>query len=697
VTQGTGDVIKKIGIDIGGTFTDLFLTDGTSWRTVKVPSTPENPAAAALQALGTVRDEWHVDLTDISALAHGTTVATNALIQRKGAKAALITTAGFRDVLQIARLGRPPQAMYDVHYQPPPQLIPRKLRFEVNERVNFRGDVQTALDVGEAHALATRLGELDVECVAVCLLYSFLQPAHEQQLKVILEETLPDVPVLLSSDVLPQRREYERTSTTAISAYLAPTVTRYIDEMMLELDDLGLGQDFYIMQSNGGLNTPSTVIKNPGTLLLSGPAAGIVAAAEIGAVTGFNDLISMDMGGTSYDVALVRDGDCVLSTDTRLDEAAFSVPMLDMKTIGAGGGSIAWLDNAGRLRVGPQSAGARPGPACYEQGGSAPTVTDADLVLGLLNADGFLAGSMPIKLDAAASSIQHHVAEPLGLSVVEAAAGIRQIVNANMAGATRLVSVEKGNDPRDFALLAFGGAGPLHAVSIAEELEIPWVIVPRNPGITSAAGLVVADIVHDFMQTAVTEFESLSAPDLTAMFDQLLARAAATLEANRIGEDERRYHRSLDIKYVGQGYTLNIAVDDTSLTAASLAEIAERFHQRHETAYGFRADAEAIELIDVRLRATGRLPHVHSSAVLAGPSDPASAQIGMRPAWVDATNERCEHRLYEREQLRSGHLLTGPCIVEQTDSTTLIPPGWVATVDGYANLIIGTQAWSRDG
>jgi N-methylhydantoinase A len=691
------NVVKKIGIDIGGTFTDLYLSDGQSWRTLKVPSTQDDPGAAALRALRVVRDEWQVDLSDVSALAHGTTVATNALIQRKGAKAALITTAGFRDVLQIARLGRPPQAMYDVHYRPPPQLIPRPLRFEVNERVDYLGNIQTHLEREEVVALAKRLGEIEVECVAICLLYSFIQPAHEQQLRTILSESLPGIPILLSSDVLPQRREYERTSTTAISAYLAPTVTRYLERMVHELNDMALGKDFYIMQSNGGLNTPKTVIDKPGTLLLSGPAAGIVAAAQIGTLSGFDDLISMDMGGTSYDVALVQNGDCVLSTDTRLEEAAFSVPMLDMKTVGAGGGSIAWLDKAGGLRVGPQSAGAKPGPACYAQGGEVPTVTDADLVLGLLNADGVLAGSLPIQLLAAESSIQRAIAEPLELSVVDAAAGIRRIVNANMAGATRLVSVAKGNDPRDFALLAFGGAGPLHAVAIAEELEIPWIIVPRNPGITSAAGLVVSDIVHDFMQTAVVEFDKLTAERLSEYFDQLTLRAAQTLEANGIAEDARHYQRSLDIKYVGQGYTLSISCDEMHFSTSSLNVLAEQFHQRHETLYGFRADGESIELIDVRLRATGRLPQLPSVASEMGAREPDAAEIARRSAWVDATGEMQQHRVYARDKLRAGHVLTGPCIVEQSDSTTLIPPGWMATVDGYENLIIGTQEWHDNG
>jgi len=472
-SQGKEGHVKKIGIDIGGTFTDLVLIDGDHSFTLKVPSTPDDPSAAAVHALQQVCEQYGVDLHTVEALAHGTTVATNALIQRRGARTALITTRGFRDVLEIGRLGRPPQAIYDAHYQRPEPCIPRPLRFEVHERVDYRGAVTQPLQVAEVRELAERLRHLQVDSVAVCLLYSFLYPAHEQLVKEVINDTLPGIPVLCSCAILPERREYERTSTTALSAYLAPTVTHYLAHLVTEIKHLGLQRQPYIMQSNGGLNTPQTATANPGSLLLSGPAAGVVAAAEIGVRAGFANLISMDMGGTSFDVALIQDGRCLLSTETRLDEAAFNVPMLDLKTIGAGGGSVAWLDNAGRLHVGPQSAGAQPGPACYGMGGTAPTVTDANVLLGLLNPDNFLGGAMRINPILAERAVRQQVAEPLGLSVLEAAVGIYRIISANMAGATRLVSVEKGYDPRDFALLAFGGAGPLHAVAIAADLDIP--------------------------------------------------------------------------------------------------------------------------------------------------------------------------------------------------------------------------------
>ena len=685
--------MRKIGIDIGGTFTDLVLSDGDTSLTLKVPSTPDNPGAAALQALQQLRDEHGVELETVQALAHGTTVATNALIQRRGGKTALITTAGFRDVLEIGRLGRPPQAIYDVHYQRPAPIIPRQLRLEVEERVTYKGDVEHPIRPEEVRELAEHLRTLQVESVAVCLLYSFLHPAHEHVVQEVLQDTLPGVLVLCSCDVLPERREYERTSTTAISAYLAPTVTRYLERMVAQLSALGLSQQMYIMQSNGGLNTPHTAIANPGSLLLSGPAAGVVAAATLGVQAGFPNLLSMDMGGTSFDVALIQDGRYLLSTENRLEESVFNVPMLDITTIGAGGGSIAWLDNAGKLRVGPQSAGAQPGPACYAQGGEAPAVTDATLCLGWLNPDNFLGGAMRIYPDQAERAIHTHIATPLGMSVLQAAAGMYRIVNANMAGAARLVSVAKGYDPRDFALLAFGGAGPLHAVAIAEELEIPWVVVPRYPGMTSAAGLVVADIVHNFVQTAVTEFSQATPAFLTGGFDSLLHRAAAILERDGVPPAQRRYDRSLDIKYVGQGYTLNIPIVETHCTAATLPAIAERFHARHDALYGFRADAEPVEIINLRLQATGVLPKPQQRPQARGPRTPTAAQSGTRLAWVETQQDMQRYHVYDRDRLMAGHVLLGPAIVEQVDSTTLIPPGWRATVDGYGNLIVGTEEW----
>ena len=691
--------MKNIGIDIGGTFTDLVFSDEGKNITLKVPSTPEAPGEAAIGALTRLRDDHGINLDTIDALSHGSTVATNALIQRRGGKTALVTTAGFRDVLEIARLGRPPQAIYDIHYQHPEPVIPRALRFEIDERVNYRGDVETPLATAQVEALAVQLAHLEVESIAVCFLFSFLHPAHEQTVKAILERHLPSTPVLCSSDILPERREYERTSTTSISAYLAPTVTRYIEYMHHQLEDLGvIGSHkkgrFYIMQSNGGLNTPETATASPGSLLLSGPAAGIVAAARIGVQAGFPDLISMDMGGTSFDVALIQNGRCLFSNETRLDEAAFNVPMLDIKTVGAGGGSIAWLDNAGKLHIGPQSAGAEPGPACYGLGGSAPAVTDANLLLGFLSAEKFLGGEMSIDTGLAEAVVQERIAAPLNMSVLEAAAGIRQIVNANMAGATRLVSVEKGHDPRDFALLAFGGAGPLHAAAIAAELEVPWVIVPRYPGATSAAGLVVADIVHDFVQSTVTEFARMTRHRLTQGFDALKERARQRLQANDVPIERRRFECSLDIKYVGQGYTLEITVPETAITDNTLTDIGHRFHERHEAFFGFRAEGEPVEIINLRLQATGELERVTPPPATNGGRDPAPAHTGERLAWVESSGKLVTYQTYNREQLHPGAVVNGPAIVEQTDSTTIVPPQWVAVVDAWENLIMGPKEWS---
>ena len=689
--------MQQIGIDIGGTFTDLLYIDGQTTLSCKVPSTPDDPGAAALQALQQLGRDSEVDLTTVQRLAHGTTVATNALIQRRGGTTALITTAGFRDVLEIARLGRPPQAIYDIHYQRPEPLIPRRLRFEVDERITYRGEVERPLRPEAVRTLAEPLRQLQVESVAVCLLYSFLYPAHERLVQEVLNDLLPGVPVLCSCDILPERREYERTRTTAISAYLAPTVSRYVEHLVHQVTGLGVKRQMYIMQSNGGLNTPQTVTVHPGSLLLSGPAAGVVAAARLGVQAGFPDLISLDMGGTSLDVALIQNGECLPSTENRIAEVAFNVPMLDIQTIGAGGGSIAWLDKAGKLRVGPQSAGAQPGPACYAQDGEQPTLTDANLLLGLLHPDTFLGGSMPIQPTLAERALRTHIAAPLGLSVQQAAAGIHRIVNANMAGATRLVSVEKGYDPRDFALLAFGGAGPLHAAAIAEELDIPWVIVPRPPGMTSAAGLLVADIVHHFVQTSVAEISALTPAILMQGFEALQQRASRILQADAVPSSQQRYDRSLDMKYVGQGYTLHIPLPPGEIDTATLPTVIDRFHARHHALYGFRADTEPVEIINLRLQATGVLDKPAARPQPAGPRQATTACTGQRRAWVDSQQAMQEYQLYDRGRLQTGHVLPGPAIVEQRDSTTLIPPGWLGTVDGYGNLILGTREWVSDG
>ena len=549
----------------------------------------------------------------------------------------------------------------------------------------------------EVYELAAQIQRHQVASVAICLLYSFIQPLHEERIRDILLEALPGIPIMCSCSILPERREYERTSTTVVSAYLAPTITRYIEHMVTEVQKLGVKHQMYIMQSNGGLNTPQTATANPGTLLLSGPAAGVVAATRVGVEAGFRNLISADMGGTSFDVALIKDGQCLLSAENRIEESIFNVSMLDINTIGAGGGSIGWLDSAKKLHVGPQSAGARPGPACYGQGGNAPTVTDVNLLLGFLNFDGFLGGAMRLKLPLAERAIREQVAVPLGLSLHEAAAGMYRIVNTNMASATSLVSVEMGYDPRDFVLLAFGGAGPLHAVAIAQELDIPCVVVPRYPGITSAAGLVVANIEHNFVQTSAMEFDAGSEQILIDGLEALRQRADRTLEADDVPLSQRRYEYSVDVKYVGQGYALNIPLSNVETDGEALSKIAEHFHSRHQAVYGFWAGEDPIELINLRLRAIGVLEEPSRQPQSASPGDPRDAYRGEREAWAEATGDMVQHKIYDRDSLAAGHVLGGPAIIEQSDSTTVIPPGWQGIVDHYGNLVLRAKEQSSHG
>jgi len=689
--------MTKVGIDIGGTFTDVILLDEQRTVTYKLPSTPDNPAQAALEGLATLVAREGIAPATVAMVAHGTTVATNTVIQRKGAKTALITTHGFRDVLEIARLGRPPEAIYDIQFATPPPLVPRHLRFEVRERVNYRGQVTQPLDEAEVVQLARHLRAAQIEAVAVCLLYSFLHPEHERTVKRLLQGELPQVEIFLSSDILPERREYERTSTTVIAAYLAPAVTHYIRHMQGELARLSLQDKFYIMQSNGGLNTPETAMLNPATMVLSGPAGGAIAAAYLGELAGFRDLISVDMGGTSFDVCLIRHGEQLLSTETKVFEHPLNVPMLDIHTIGAGGGSLAWLDAGGGLRVGPHSAGAHPGPACYGQGGMEPTVTDANVVLGFLNPAYLLGGGMSIEPSLAAAAIRRAIGQPLGLLLPEAAEGIYRIINATMAGAIRVISVEKGYDPREFALIAFGGAGPVHAAELAEEMAIPWVLVPRHPGITSAAGLVLAELLHDYVQTLVAELSGLDLRRWNKLYGALEARGNLNLGRDRVPASDRLFQRLADLKYVGQGYHLTVPVPGGLLGEPERRMVLERFHARHEQLYGFAAPEEPVELVNVRVRAVGRLPRLQPAAMTAGPQDPRAAQVGERTAFFRRAGGMIRARVHDRTWLRPGHVIEGPAIVEQLDSTTVIPPEMSATVDGYENLVVGRAVWRQHG
>jgi N-methylhydantoinase A len=676
--------VRKIGIDIGGTFTDFYLVDGERVETFKLPSTPDDPARAALEGLRALAGRFGLPFQQLEAVAHGSTVATNAMIQRRGANLALVATKGFRDILELGRLTRPPEALYDIQYEKPPEMVARHMVFEVDERVDCRGEVVRPLADEEVSRLAARLEAAGAESVSVALLFSFLNPSHEQRIRDRLGRLLPGLPVYLSSDILPEIREFDRTSTTAISGYLGPLVVGYMERMVAEIR----GPRFYLMQSNGGLTTLAMVRERPAPLIASGPAAGVVAAAALGEAAGEANIVSVDMGGTSCDVSLIRDGHPVVTTEKKIGKYPLRIPFIDIQSIGAGGGSLAWLDAAKALRVGPHSAGADPGPACYGRGGQQPTVTDANLTVGFLNPENFAGGAIRLDRERAERALQRHVAAGLGLSLVEAAEGIRRIVNASMAGAIRVVTVEKGYDPRDCVLMAFGGAGPLHAVDLAEELEIPRVIVPRYPGITCALGLVLADVSHAYSRTLLAEAGGLEPDALDRRFAELEARGHRDLEADRVPAAQRRMTRSADLRYLGQGYHLNVPMAGGPLERRDLEALCEAFHAVHEATYGFRNPGEPVEVVTLRVTATGRLDRPHFTAHPERGPDPASARTGTREVYARDGGRPVSFAVYDRAGLQAGHILEGPAIVEQPDSTTAIPAGYRGRVDPFLNLLI---------
>ena len=669
----------RLGVDVGGTFTDVVVADGDGIEVLKVPSTPESPDRGVIDGVETAR-EAGLDPRGVDGFAHGTTVATNALLERDWAETALITTAGFRDSVAIGRQTRPD--LYDLHAETPPPVVDRNRRFEVRERLDRRGEVVEPFDEADARSVARAVAESDAGSVAVAFLFSFEDDAHERRMADILREEGVDCDLSLSSEILPEIREYERTLATAINAALKPVMNRYLARLETGVADAGVPASVTVMQSNGGVASAAAARKRPVNTLLSGPAAGVRGAAHVAGAAGFDDVLTMDMGGTSCDVSLVRDGDPVVTTEGQVGDYPVTVPMVDVHTIGAGGGSIAWVDEGGSLRVGPRSAGADPGPVCYGRGGTAPTVTDAHLLLGRIDPETFFEGSADES--AVREAVRESVAEPLGVGVDAAARGILDVANANMERALRVVSVERGHDPRRFTLVAYGGAGPLHAAELAAELDVPRVVVPGSAGVLSALGLLISDAVYEEGVSAVRPWAAVDPSDLTARFDGLEAEAAERLESDGHPPERRRIERAVDLRYRGQSFDLRVPVPAGGLDEAALATLADRFHDRHKRRYGHASPDEPIELVTVRLRARGVVDPPTLSADDSGSTDPdpratRRATIGGE---TDATP------VYDRSTLGPGASLDGPAVVEGVESTVVVPPGADATVDDLGNVVI---------
>jgi N-methylhydantoinase A/oxoprolinase/acetone carboxylase beta subunit len=677
----------EIGIDTGGTFTDIVCRGAGGIRLMKVPSTPADPSEAIRAGFERMAAEWGLEAPAVVRFAHGTTVATNAVLQRRGGRTGILATEGFADVLELGRQMR--RQMYDLRLEPetPVFLAPGARRAEVRERVSAAGEVLTPLDADSLARAVDKLVGQGVETVAVCFLFSFLHPEHEQAARQYIERHHPGVMVSLSSDVDPTFREYERTCVTAFDAYSKPVVDRYLGAMERDLAAAGVPAPLQIMQSRGGLAAAGVARKRPVRLFLSGPAAGVIGGRAAGRAAGFDDLITLDVGGTSCDIALVSGGQALVRPESEIAGFSVRVPMLDINTLGAGGGSIAWLDAAAGLRVGPLSAGADPGPACYGQGGTHPTLTDASVVLGYLNPDNFAGGSMALDAERARQAIAEVIAGPMGIAVDEAALGIHRVANAQMTEGIRLVSVNRGLDPREFVLLALGGAGALHAVPLAAELGIERVLVPQTPGVLSATGLLAAAVEHEVTAAYHRELEGLEQETTRAALSAIDGRCAELMAAEGVAAGSQEIRYFADICYVGQSYSLEVPFDLTGSDPA--AALYAAFLAVHERMHGHAIEGPA-RIVNLRSvhRATGAELDL-SILSAAEESEAGDARSrGQRPISVDGTTGAVSAAIYDRSALPAGAGIAGPAIVEQADTTTLIPPGWRAGVVEGGSLLI---------
>lgn len=690
----------RLGIDIGGTFTDATLLDEVTGevRISKVSTTPPDPSLGFMDAVQRLLWQNTVAPAEVRFVVHATTIATNAIIEGKIAATGFVTTEGFRDMLEIARQIRP--TLYDLRFEKPRPLVPRNLCFGVPERLGPRGEVLRPLDEEAVRRVAEQLRGEGVESVAVCLLHAHVNPAHEKRVGAILRQVLPGAIVSLSSEVAPEFREYLRASTTVINACIRPVVARYLHDIADRLRQAGLSGELLVMQSSGGVFSAEASRSKPVFLVESGPAAGVIAAAYLGNGLGCRDLLSLDMGGTTAKAALIKDGTPRITKDYEVGTAAqasggsqrgsgypIRTPVIDLVEIGAGGGSIAWVDSGHMLRVGPQSAGADPGPASYGKGGREPTVTDANLVLGRLNPHYFLGGEIELDGEQARRAIQERCARPLGMDVPAAALAIVEIANAAMVNALRLVSVQRGYDPRDFVLVAFGGAGPVHANRLATEIEIATTLIPPGPGIFSALGLLVSDLKHDFVAPLMQRDDRLDLSALFATMQRLEQDGRATLVREGVSTHDMIFQHHADLRYVGQSFELSIPLAPVIGSSDFVALTQEQFHREHERAYGYSAPEEPVEWVNVRLTALGRIAKPGLREWTRNGTR-AGIPKASRPVYFAESQGFVSCPIHDRSELPTGSIIVGPAIIEELNSTTVIHPGSFAEVDRFGNLFL---------
>ncbi|MCZ6647165.1 MAG: hydantoinase/oxoprolinase family protein [SAR324 cluster bacterium] len=677
----------ELSVDVGGTFTDVILarTDSGALWIAKTPTTPRDPSQGFFAGAEKVLGSSGVDPGALHTIFHGSTIATNAILEGKGARCGMIVSDGFRFVLEIGRHDVPRKENL-FSWIKPARPVPGRRIMEVPERILLDGSVALPLDEHRCREAARQLKAERVEAVAVVFLHAYANPAHEQRAAELLREEFPEALVSLSSDVLPVFREYERSMATALNAYIQPVVTRYIEKLESGLEERNISAPLLLMKSNGGVSGPAMARRQAIHLALSGPAAGVIGAGYIGTLAGYPDAISIDIGGTSADVCLIREGRPTLTHEGAIGPFPLHTPIVDIHTIGAGGGSIAAVTGQQSLTVGPGSAGAVPGPACYGLGGESPTVTDANLVLGRIPGH-LLGGEIVLDLERAQRAIQDHVAAPLGLDLHRAAEGILQIVNNNMVGALRVVSVEKGYDPGRFALVAFGGAGPMHAGELAGPLGTPTVIIPPFPGILCALGMLTTDLQFDFVQTCVQRAPHYDLKKIASVYERLAQEAATHLEADGVPPERRRFERMADLRYAKQGFELTIELPPGELGAHSIEELTDAFHARHEQLYTFANRETPVEIVNLRIKAVGLVDKLELRRIAEARDGAAPEPALTRP--VHFTEQGfVETPVYERGSLLAGQVFAGPAVVDQLDTTTLIFPGQRATVDAYGNLIL---------
>ncbi len=682
----------RLGVDVGGTFTDLFLVSDTDGQrfSVKTPSTPVDPSEGVLTGVKRICEEANVEVGEIKNILHGTTVATNAVLEGKGARVGLITTEGFHQILHLARSQTPgPLAGWVIMVKPDPPALLSDTR-EAVERLDARGNVITALDVEQVEGIVKDLIDSGIESLTVGLINSYVNAAHEEQIGEIVERLYPGFPVTLSAHVLPEFREYERTLTACMNSYVRPRVETYIEQLQASLKEIGATAEVNILRSDAGLMTAREAARNPIYGVLSGPSGGVAGALYVAGNGGFENILTFDMGGTSTDVALCENGEPTIGRDTSIGQFRIKVPSVSVHTVGAGGGSVAHVPELTRaLRVGPQSAGAVPGPASYGRGGEEPTVTDANVVLGYLPPK-LLGGEMQLDVAAAHAAVQK-IADAMGLDSVEAAAeGIIKIVNENMAGALRVVSVQRGHDPRDFALVAYGGAGPLHANAMAELMGSFPVVVPPAPGLLCAIGDLVADFRDEFAQTLISVLDEADSINVADILDTLGGRATEWLDGEGIAEEVRSVSFVADMRYHRQGYEIPVPVDPANVRANGLGDLEERFNQLHEQLYGFRMPDTACEIVNLRSVGAGVVPKPDLPSGEIGGTDASGAVVEEHDIVVEG--QKIPAKIYDRAKLQPGATFDGPAIVTEFDSTTVVLPGYVASVDATFNILIDRKS-----